>query len=229
MAPSQLGIFMRSDPAQQRANLEFHVQPLSLDKFGDPLHTFPAITLSACNLRPTSRGTVRPEIRRSQDAPLIAPNYLSTTQDRTVAADAMRATRRLMAQPALKAFPRMEYVPGPALATTPRRSCEGRGKISALRSFIRSGPRKDGTFEHGCRCGRRCALRVHGIEPAAGRRRFDHADHHVRQYQHTHRDDCRERRRNDSGGFPITRSTSPPSRPGRSQVWFDGAARYEVG
>jgi choline dehydrogenase len=115
MAPSQLGIFMRSDQTQQRANLQFHVQPLSLDKFGDPLHTFPAITVSACNLRPTSRGTVRPRSADSRLPPLIAPNYLSTTQDRTVAADAMRATRRLMAQPALKAFSPIEYVPGPTV------------------------------------------------------------------------------------------------------------------
>jgi len=115
MAPSQLGIFMRSDQMQQRANLEFHVQPLSLDRFGDPLHTFPAITVSACNLRPTSRGTVRPGSADPRLPPLIAPNYLSTTQDRAVAADALRATRRLMAQPALRAFAPREYVPGPTV------------------------------------------------------------------------------------------------------------------
>ena len=115
MAPSQLGIFMRSDPAQPRANLEFHVQPLSLDKFGDPLHSFPAITVSACNLRPSSRGTVRPRSADPKDAPLIAPNYLSTSQDRTVAADALRATRRLMAQAALERFTPVEYLPGPSV------------------------------------------------------------------------------------------------------------------
>ncbi|HEY1315488.1 MAG TPA: GMC family oxidoreductase N-terminal domain-containing protein, partial [Steroidobacteraceae bacterium] len=101
MAPSQLGIFMRSDPAQPRANIEFHVQPLSLDKFGDPLHAFSAITVSACNLRPTSRGTVRPASADPSAPPLIAPNYLSTAQDRIVAADAIRATRRLMSQAAV--------------------------------------------------------------------------------------------------------------------------------
>lgn len=115
MAPSQLGIFMRSDPTQERANLEFHVQPLSLDKFGDPLHTFPAITVSACNLRPTSRGTVRPRSADALAPPLIAPNYLSTPQDRTVAADAIRATRRLMGQPALRGFAPVEHLPGPAV------------------------------------------------------------------------------------------------------------------
>jgi choline dehydrogenase len=119
MAPSQLGIFMRSDPTQQRANLEFHVQPLSLDRFGAPLHTFPAITVSACNLRPTSRGTVRPASADPRLPPLIAPNYLSTTQDRAVAVDALRATRRLMAQPALKAFSPLEYVPGPTVGDDP--------------------------------------------------------------------------------------------------------------
>src|ERR1700691_818364 len=113
MAPSQLGIFMRSDPMQPRANLEFHVQPLSLDKFGDPLHTFPAITVSACNLRPGSRGTVRPGSADPAAAPLIAPNYLSTHEDRLVAADAIRAIRRLMMQSAVKGFAPLEYRPGP--------------------------------------------------------------------------------------------------------------------
>ena len=112
MAPSQLGIFMRSDPKQSRANIEFHVQPLSLDKFGDPLHRFPAITVSACNLQPGSRGTVRPRSADPQAPPLIAPNYLATAEDRSVAADAIRATRRLMAQPAVQGFSPIEYLPG---------------------------------------------------------------------------------------------------------------------
>ncbi len=113
MAPSQLGIFMRSDPRQLRANIEFHVQPLSLDKFGDPLHRFPAITLSACNLRPSSRGSVRLRSADPLDAPKIAPNYLATAEDRAVAADAIRATRRLMAQPAVLGFAPEELLPGP--------------------------------------------------------------------------------------------------------------------
>lgn len=115
MAPSQLGIFTRSDPGQERANIQFHVQPLSLDKFGDPLHRFPAITVSACNLRPTSRGEVRLRSADPADKPLIAPAYLSTEEDRRVAADAIRVTRRLMAQPALKPFSPEEYLPGPAV------------------------------------------------------------------------------------------------------------------
>jgi choline dehydrogenase len=115
MAPSQLGLFTRSDARQARANIEFHVQPLSLDKFGDPLHRFPAITVSACNLRPSSRGTVRLRSTRADDAPLIAPNYLTTEQDRMVAADAIRVTRRLMAQPSLATFHPEEFLPGPSV------------------------------------------------------------------------------------------------------------------
>ena len=112
MAPSQLGIFMRSDPTQPRANLEFHVQPLSLDKFGDPLHTYPAVTLSVCNLQPTSRGTVRLKSADPSAAPSIAPNYLSTAQDRIVAADGIRAARRIMAQSAMQRFAPEELLPG---------------------------------------------------------------------------------------------------------------------
>ena len=115
MAPSQLGIFTRSDATRDRANIQFHVQPLSLDKFGDPLHRFPAITVSACNLRPTSRGTVRIRSAKLDEAPSIAPNYLATEDDRQVAADAIRVTRRLMKQSALAAYRPEEYLPGPAV------------------------------------------------------------------------------------------------------------------
>jgi len=115
MAPSQLGIFTRSDPGQERANLQFHVQPLSLDKFGDPLHRFPAITVSACNLRPTSRGEVRITSAAPDAAPSIAPHYLMTDADRRVAADAIRCTRRLMRQQVLQRYHPEEYLPGPAV------------------------------------------------------------------------------------------------------------------
>jgi choline dehydrogenase len=115
MAPSQLGIFTRSDPRRERANIQFHVQPLSLDKFGDPLHRFPAITVSACNLQPTSRGTVRIRSSEPAQAPAIAPNYLSTDEDREVAADAIRTTRRLMKQPALSRYHPREFLPGPSV------------------------------------------------------------------------------------------------------------------
>jgi len=115
MAPSQLGIFTRSDPHQERANIQFHVQPLSLDKFGDPLHRFPAITVSACNLRPTSRGEIRITARAPEEKPSIAPHYLTTPEDRQVAADAIRVTRRLMKQPALAPYRPQEYLPGPGV------------------------------------------------------------------------------------------------------------------
>jgi choline dehydrogenase-like flavoprotein len=115
MAPSQLGIFTRSDPRRSRANIQFHVQPLSLDKFGDPLHRFPAVTVSACNLQPTSRGTVRIRSAKLDEAPSIAPNYLSTDEDRQVAADAIRTTRRLMKQKALEKYHPAEFLPGPGV------------------------------------------------------------------------------------------------------------------
>ena len=112
MSPSQLGAFARSDPQQPYPNLEYHVQPLSLDAFGQPLHSFPAITASVCNLNPTSRGSVSIRSPRFEDAPAIAPNYLSTDTDRQVAADSLRLTRCIMQQPALGRFDPHEYKPG---------------------------------------------------------------------------------------------------------------------
>jgi choline dehydrogenase-like flavoprotein len=115
MAPSQLGLFTRSDADQVRANLQYHVQPLSLDKFGEPLHSFPAFTASVCNLQPASRGTIRLRSQEPSDAPRIAPNYLSTDQDRWIAASSIRLTRRIAAQPALKPYHPDEYLPGDAV------------------------------------------------------------------------------------------------------------------
>jgi choline dehydrogenase len=112
MAPSQLGAFTRSSPDQPHANIEYHVQPLSLDAFGEPLHTVPAFTASVCNLNPTIRGTVTIRSNRFEDAPAIAPNYLSTDEDRKVAADSLRVTRRIVAQPALAPFKPEEWKPG---------------------------------------------------------------------------------------------------------------------
>ena len=112
MAPSQLGLFTRSDGDQARANLQYHVQPLSLDRFGEPLHKFPAFTASVCNVQPTSRGFVRLRSREPGDAPAIAPNYLSTDEDRRIAVASLRLTRRIAAQPALKPFHPEEYLPG---------------------------------------------------------------------------------------------------------------------
>ncbi|SOE89661.1 choline dehydrogenase [Burkholderia sp. YR290] len=113
MAPSQLGAFARSDPSRKHANLEYHVQPLSLDAFGQPLHTFPAFTASVANLNPTSRGTVHIRSGNFEDAPAIAPNYLSTEEDRKVAVDSLRMTRRIASQSALAAYKPQEYKPGP--------------------------------------------------------------------------------------------------------------------
>lgn len=115
MAPSQLGAFARSGPEQERANLEYHVQPLSLEKFGDPLHNFPAITASVCNLRPTSRGHVKIVSPNTTDAPHILCNYLQTPEDRKVAADSIRLTRRIMGQAALATYAPQEYKPGPQI------------------------------------------------------------------------------------------------------------------
>ena len=112
MAPSQLGAFTRSSAAYAHPNLEFHVQPLSLDAFGEPLHSFPAFTASVCNLNPSSRGSVYIKSPRFEDAPAIAPNYLSTPEDRQVAADSLRVARRIVAQPALAPYAPQEYKPG---------------------------------------------------------------------------------------------------------------------
>ena len=112
MAPSQLGAFTRSDPSQPHPNIEYHVQPLSLDAFGEPLHSFPAFTASVCNLNPTSRGTVHIRSPRFTDAPAIAPQYLSTEEDRKVAADSLRVTRRIVAQSALAPYQPEEFKPG---------------------------------------------------------------------------------------------------------------------
>jgi choline dehydrogenase len=117
MAPSQLGAFARSDPAQATPNLEYHVQPLSLEKFGDPLHGFPAFTASVCNLRPTARGHVRLAANDSYAPPKIVPNYLSTQEDRKVAADALSLTRRIVAAPAMAKYRPEEFKPGPHYRT----------------------------------------------------------------------------------------------------------------
>jgi len=114
MAPSQLGLFTRSDRDQPRANLQYHIQPLSLERFGEPLHEFPAFTASVSNLRPTSRGTLRLRSREPADPPRIKPNYLTTDEDRRIAASAIRLTRRIAAQPALARFHPEEYLPGAA-------------------------------------------------------------------------------------------------------------------
>ena len=112
MAPSQLGLFTRSSPEQERPNLQYHVQPLSLDAFGEPLHGFAAFTASVCNLAPTSRGSVQIKSADFKAAPAIAPNYLSTDADRKVAADSLRVTRKIVGQRALAKHQPVEWRPG---------------------------------------------------------------------------------------------------------------------
>ncbi|MEK9724246.1 MAG: GMC family oxidoreductase N-terminal domain-containing protein [Rhodospirillaceae bacterium] len=116
MSPSQLGAFVKSDPGRETPNLQYHVQPLSLPKFGEPLHPFPAFTASVCNLRPESRGHVRIKSADPFEQPAIRPNYLSAPADRQVAADALRLTRRIVAADAMKRFRPEEFLPGPEYA-----------------------------------------------------------------------------------------------------------------
>jgi choline dehydrogenase-like flavoprotein len=114
MAPSQLGTFAKSDPSRETANLQYHIQPLSLNKFGEPLDPFPAFTASVCDLRPVSRGHVRITSPEPGVHPEIQPNYLSAEEDRQVAADAIKLTRRIVGQPALQQFKPEEFRPDPA-------------------------------------------------------------------------------------------------------------------
>ena len=112
MSPSQLGAFSRSNPKRAHANLEYHVQPLSLEAFGEDLHDFPAMTVSVCNLNPTSRGHVRIASSDFRDAPKITPNYLDTEEDRQVAAESLRQVREIMDQPAMQPYAPQEHKPG---------------------------------------------------------------------------------------------------------------------
>jgi choline dehydrogenase len=112
MAPSQLGAFAKSDPSRETPDLQYHVQPLTLDRFGEPLHPFPAFTASVCNLRPTSRGSIHITGPDARAAPAIKPNYLASEEDRRVAVAAIRLTRRICAAPALARFAPEEFKPG---------------------------------------------------------------------------------------------------------------------
>jgi choline dehydrogenase len=117
MAPSQLGAFTRSSPRHERPNIQFHVQPLSLDKFGDALHDFPAITVSVCNLRPSSRGSIHIRSGEAEAAPVIDPNYLATEEDGLVAAESIRKARQIMGAEALRSYAPEEHLPGPQFRT----------------------------------------------------------------------------------------------------------------
>jgi choline dehydrogenase len=112
MAPSQLGVFTKSSPEQKHSNIEFHVQPLSLEAFGDPLHPWPGMTVSVCNLNPTSRGTVKLKSTDPHQGPAIAPNYLDTVEDKQVAADSIRVARNIMGQQAMMQYKPIEIKPG---------------------------------------------------------------------------------------------------------------------
>ncbi len=194
MAPSQLGLFTRSDSDQERANLQYHVQPLSLDKFGEPLHKFPAFTASVCNVRPTSRGAVRLRSANPSDPPAIKPNYLSTDEDRRIAARAIRLTRRIAAQPALAPFHPDEYLPGPAARDDDEAvSDQGRGR-HRHHHFSSGRHRENGACERSDDGGRRTASRLRP-RTAARHRCLGHAEHHVRQHQCADHDDRGKRRR----------------------------------
>ncbi|MBT4018138.1 MAG: choline dehydrogenase [Alphaproteobacteria bacterium] len=117
MAPSQLGLFTRSDKSKETPDLEYHIQPLSTDKLGDPLHPYPAITASVCNLRPDSRGDIHIKTPDYHDQPAIRPNYLSAATDRKIAAESIKLTRRIMAAKAVEKYQPEEMLPGPQHST----------------------------------------------------------------------------------------------------------------
>ncbi len=159
MAPSQLGIFARSDPAYATANIQYHVQPLSLDAFGEPLHPYPAITLSVCNLRPESRGGVHAASPDPKAPPAIDPNYLDTVADRRVAGDAIRHARRLMAASAMRPYAPKELKPGPEVDGDAALA-DAAGRI-ATTIFHPVGTAKMGSDERAVVDVR---LKVHGLE-----------------------------------------------------------------
>ncbi len=202
MPPSQLGAFAKSDPAQLTANIEWHVQPLSLDKFGDPLHKFPAITPSVCNLRPLSRGWVRLVSPDPAAHPEIKLNYLHAPEDRRIAVDAMRYTRRIMAAKALERFEPEEFRPGMA-ADTDDDLARAAGELGTT-IFHPVGTCKMGSDPMAVVDDR---LRVQGV---AGLRVID-ASIMPRitsgQYERAGLHDCGERQRDDPGG-PRSRKNS---------------------
>ncbi len=159
MAPSQLGAFAKSDPSLETPDLEYHIQPLSLDRFGEPLHPFPAVTMSVCNLRPESRGSVHAVSAHFGESPAIRPNYLATHRDRLVAAAAIRLTRRIMQAPPLAPHVPEEFRPGSAYQSDDELA-EAAGQIGTT-IFHPVGTARMGGDERAVVDAR---LRVHGIE-----------------------------------------------------------------
>ncbi|MEL6372827.1 MAG: GMC family oxidoreductase [Pseudomonadota bacterium] len=159
MAPSQLGAFAKSDPSRASANLQYHVQPLSLPRFGEPLDPFPAFTASVCNLRPESRGTVTLAGPEAAQPPVIQPNYLSAAADREVAAQSVMLTRRIVGQAALQRFSPQEFRPGPQIVE-PEALAQAAGDISTT-IFHPVGTAKMGNDAHAVVSPR---LQVRGVE-----------------------------------------------------------------
>ena len=198
MAPSQLGIFTRSDPRRERANIQFHVQPLSLDKFGDPLHRFPAITVSACNLQPTSRGTVRHSLGEARRGAV----------DRAeLSVDRRRPPGRRRRHPHHAAADEAEGARAISPAGISARPPVGDDDASLAKAAGDIGTtifHPVGTAKMGAANDPMAVvderLRFHGLARPAHGRCLGHADHHVRQYQHADRDDRRKGRDDDFGG-----------------------------
>ncbi len=220
MAPSQLGIFTRSGPEKETPDLQYHVQPVTLEKFGEPVHPFPAITASVCNLRPESRGSVHLKSPDFAAAPDIRPRYLSAEADREAAVKAIRLTRRIVSQPAFARYKPVEFKPGPSYETDEDLK-RAAGEIGTTIFH------PVGTCRMGGRPGERRRSGIAAARPRrpADRRRVDHADHHLGQHQFADDHDRGKGSRDDPGcrsleqlgkvrsRFPLPVQSIPPPRP----------------
>ena len=199
MPPSQLGAFAFSSDEEESANIEWHVQPLSLDSFGQPLHPFDAITPSVCNLRPTSRGHLRITSPDPDDYPAITMNYLSTDHDRAVAVEGLKFTRRIMAARALQLFSPKEFKPGIEYQSE-EQLAKAAGDLGTT-IFHPVGTCKMGSDPAAVVNDR---LQVHGVRGLRVDRRIHHADHHLGQHQRADRDDRGKRGRVHSRRRPFS-------------------------